>query len=366
MHARINTPPMDSCSAVSHSVEASTTQYSVELTSAGEAGADMMRIWSASGLPSGAAKLKWYYQNNPTAAPDVLLIRHRASSTAVGTCTLGYRATQFRHQRLLVANRCDLAVMTEHRRSQVALKLLKHVFKQGTAEVGLIYGFPNQLAEKAVAAAGFQKLGVFSTYSKILNLSALVTSKLPSPLRFLTAGWLPPVERALRSIASSSTSATRDVTFKLGRPDASFDALWASHAHSDLLIGVRDQAFLNWRFDRSIYPRLQILTAQGPDNELLGYVAFKILNGTVRVIDFLTRPDDGSSLQTLMSGLFDTARQAGAHIVHLNFFGTPVVTQALQSVGMIRREGRPVYVAGSMVGQVPADQFYLTTADEDV
>jgi GNAT superfamily N-acetyltransferase len=366
MHSRITTPPMNPYSTVSQSVEDSTTQYSVEPTSAGEAGADMLRIWSASGLPSGAAKLKWYYQNNPTANPDVLLIRHRASGAAVGTCTLGYRATQYRQQHVLVANRCDLAVMPEHRRSQVAPKLLKHVYKQGTSKVGLIYGFPNPLAEKAVAAAGFQKLGVFSTYSKILNLSALVTSRLPTQLRFLTASWLPPVERALRNLTSAQTSARRGVTFKLGRPDATFDALWASHAHSNLLIGVRDQAFLNWRFDRSIYPRLQILTAQGPDNELLGYVAFKILNGTVRVIDFLTRPDDGASLQTLMSGLFETTRQAGAHIVHMNFFGTPVVTQALQSVGMIRREGRPVYVAGSMVGQIPVDHFYLTTADEDV
>lgn len=357
---------MVTCTPESKSVEGSTSQYTVQLTSAARAGTDMMRIWSQSGLPSAMAKLNWYYLNNPTARPDVLMIKHSASGNLVGTCSLGYRAMQLKQQRIMVANRCDLAVLAEHRRGQAAPALLEQVRTQGLTRVGLIYGFPNPLAEKSLAVAGFHKLGVFSTYSKVLSVADFVASKLPPMLRFLTKGCLPAMERVWRKYDQPAASSSAKVKFSITRPDASFDALWQTQANSDLLIGVRDRTFLAWRFDQSIYPDLKILAAHDDANSLLGYVAYQVMNGTARVFDFLARPDGGASLRILMTGFFDLARQKGAHVVHMNFFGAPDITQTLQSIGMVRRDGRPIYVAGNMVSKLPRDRYYLTTADEDI
>ncbi|HET8870983.1 MAG TPA: hypothetical protein VFM48_11075 [Aquabacterium sp.] len=341
--------------------------YRVSLTSAAQAGADMLRVWSASGLSSSADKLHWYYHRNPLSQPDVLLVRDDDTGAAVGTCSLGFRQMLLDARPVLGANRCDLAVVADHRGGQVTPVLLEQVRRYGEIRTQFVYGFPNAMAERAVAKAGFHRIGRFHTYTKVLDWSGLLSSKLGSASSPILKGWLPAFDRMRYVVGTLGSNDWPPVRAEWVTPDERLDAFWQEQVPKEGLIGVRDSEFLRWRFDRAVHPHARVLAVFAADEQMLGYAVLETLQGKTRVLDFLTRTDPtGQALTATMNCVFETARQESAHVVHLNFFGGRQITDRLRDLGMSRRAGRPVYVAGRLSKQLPLDRYYLTMADEDI
>lgn len=341
--------------------------YSVQVTSAVHADQSMQDIWSSAGLSVSGTKLGWYYHGNPLLQPKVLLLTHEQTGQAIGTCSLGYRQMQFNGMPVMAANRCDLAVMTAHRGGQATPLLLDQVRTQGLTNAKLVYGFPNRRAQRSVASAGFHKMGLLQTYTKVLNIKDWARSKLPPSWHPITKGWLGTINTAWQLSDWMRTEQVRGVTYKLTRPDDSFDELWHTQSELQVLMGVRDQSYLKWRFAPAIYPEVQFLVAYDQSDSALGYAAFVIDDGRCNVLDFLARPEPESwALKALMSGLFKTAMQAGSFAVNVDFFGSSTVTDTFVALGMSLRAGRPIYGAGTLAQAFTHDAFYFTWADADV
>ncbi len=325
----------------------------------------LLSIWRASGLHSGASKLNDYYRCNPGTPPEIFMAQHQTSGAWVGTCSLGYRHMQIDGTSILGANRCDLAVIPAHRCGRVAPMLLQQVNAFGRSHTDLVYGFPNRAAEPALARAGFRRLGVFHTYTKILNLGDLVNAQLGANSPRLSSM----LHAIGQRIVSRSVRSSRCVINETTHPDNTFDELWNACANTDRLLGVRDKKFLRWRFNPALYPGLRIITAHAATSGtlpsvLLGYAVCVPERGCIRVVDFLAR-DDEQALPELLRGVFDWSRRTGAHVVHLNFFGDTSVARTLRSLGMWRRRGRAIFAAGRLLDTLAPSQFYLTIADED-
>lgn len=327
----------------------------------------MQHIWSKAGLGATSDKLHWYYHGNPLLQPKVLLLSDDKTGQPVGTCSLGYRQMQFNGMPVMATNRCDLAVLNEHRGGLATPLLLEQIRIHGLNTAKLIYGFPNQRAQRSVASAGFHKMGLLQTYTKVLNIKDWARSKIPPSWHPITKGWLGTINTAWQLSDWIRTERVRGVHYKLTRPDASFDELWHTQSELSILMGVRDQTYLNWRFDPNVHPDVQFLAAYDDAQSLLGYAAFNLEEGRCQVVDFLARPEpDSWPLKALMSGLFKTVLEAGCFSVNVDFFGSSSVTDALVSMGMSPRWGRPIYGAGTLAQAFTHDAFYFTWADADV
>lgn len=341
--------------------------YRVESTSALQAGHELLALWAQSGLDLSLSKYNWYYRNNPLVAPTVLLLKAGTTGQTVGTCSLGYRQMVLGQQVILAANRCDLTVLPEHRGTLAAPTLLNGVRETGLRDADMVYGLPNALAQSVVSRSGFQQIGKLYNYSKVLDLNGYVRNKIPATYRKLTKGWLPLMGSLWRGWQAAHRETSSALQCRPTRIDERFDRLWRQQPHPSWLIGVRDQAFLRWRFDPAYHPHIQMLGLFDSRGDLHGYAAVSHHQGHTQVHDFFAKADaEMSTLRQLLEGVFDHALQNRSSTVHVQFFGSSVITDVFKSMGMRRRGGHPILAAGRLTEQVFGNQFYMTWADTDV
>jgi hypothetical protein len=151
------------------------------------------------------------------------------------------------------------------------------------------------------------------------------------------------------------------------RPDADFDALWERVAPSDTLIGVRDGTFLTWRFVESplhTYRFFAVLTKK--DRRLVAYAVCHVDADAMLVADFLVDPGAPGAGRRLWLDLSREAYRKGHRRLSVEFLGAEAVRRDMLALGMVNREGRPLYAAFENRPALSSpSNWYLTYADVD-
>jgi hypothetical protein len=154
----------------------------------------------------------------------------------------------------------------------------------------------------------------------------------------------------------------------LTQPDARFDDLWRRCATPDVLMGVRDAAFLTWRFvDCPLRSHTFFTLVSTDDQRLVAYAVCEAREEVVHVRDFLVDPNTpGAWVRLWLDLSLETFRQ-GYKSLSLEFLGGEHLRRRLDAAGMIAREKRPLYAfaLARWEGAMQDRNWYLTSADED-
>jgi hypothetical protein len=329
--------------------------------------ATIMRLWD-SGLARherAEAKLQWYYKRNPEGVPRSLFLRAEGSPRPVGVAAMSRRRMRLGSESLAAGFILDFVVEPEHRSFFPALLLQKELLRQGKEDHTVVFGMPGERAEAVMRRAGYKIVGQMVRSVRVLRSRDLLSRFLP--------GWLsailgPAIDHTLLMTASLHGLLNPGYAWEWrDRPDADFDALWERVAPSDTLIGVRDGTFLTWRFVESplhTYRFFVVLTKK--DRRLVAYAVCHVDADAMLVADFLVDPGAPGAGRRLWLDLSREAYRKGHRRLSVEFLGAEAVRRDMLALGMVNREGRPLYAAFENRPALSSpSNWYLTYADVD-
>ncbi len=335
----------------------------------------ILALWSCGlsqgGMPS--AKFDWYYIRNPAGIPRAFFLYQSDTNKPVGVAAVSVREMLKNKEIILGGELIDFVTLIEHRTLFPALYLQREIRRrifEHTHSIELLYGLPNTKSTSVVQRVGYQRVGQMVRRVRMLRSAGYLTRYAPAWLSRLVG---PMVDHArLAVMAIRAISSRRRQSKWQNRPDSRFDELWervaAQSNQIDGLIGVRDSAFLTWRFVECPLKSYEFFTLVSTnDNRLLAYAACAVESETLHVHDFLVDPADRTGFKALWVALSREAFHRGHSNISVECLGSASMQRDLQSVGMLKRQQRPLY-ASARVGNptLPQEQhWYITCADED-
>ena len=154
----------------------------------------------------------------------------------------------------------------------------------------------------------------------------------------------------------------------LTQPDVRFDDLWQRCAAHEVLMGVRDAAFLTWRFADCPLRSYTFFTLFSTDDQrLVAYAVCEEREQALHVRDFLVDPNTPGAWARLWLDLsLETFRQ-GYKSLSLEFLGGEHLQRRLGAAGMSARDRRPLLASAAARWEdlMQDRHWYLTCADED-
>jgi hypothetical protein len=260
----------------------------------------------------------------------------------------------------------DFVVLPRHRTLFPAISLQRELKRHALTRCEILYGLPNPMSLAAIRRIGYKPVGKMVRRARVLRSARYLSRYLPSALSN-AVGWI--VDRirmthiAIQRPAHGGFRAEwRD------RPDSRFDSLWARAADPNVLMGIRDSAFLSWRFSECPLQAYRFFTlVSETDNRLVGYAACESLQGAMHVRDFLVDPAVPGAGVRLWLDLAAEAYRQGLVTMSVDFLGSPETQRQIEAAGMRVRAERPVYASatGRWGERIQDRRWYLTCADED-
>jgi hypothetical protein len=358
--------------------------YAIALVEASQARDDQLAVWERNlALPvSARRRFDWLYRDNPAGAGRLAVLQDRpgADGAAVGTAGYGRRGLSVAGAPRTAAVLADLAVDRAHRTAMPALMLARELRREVLAHSDVVYAFPNEHAGPLLLRLGYRALGVTRRFALPLRHGRHVTARLRSRLgprlsRLVgrAAGF--GLDAAHAAIVSARAGAVwRDyrlvfVADAAAALDARFDRLWEAARGDYPIVGVRDAAFLRWRFVARPEGPLQLVLLLARGGGLRGYAVLDRVTEAVHIRDLFAREADLDPLLRLLSGAL--ARRKAASI-SLRLCGAPGLVETLLALGFRERsDHRTIIVdagtaSAAAIGRVDAaSDWYLTDADED-
>jgi hypothetical protein len=333
------------------------------------------------GMPE--AKFDWYYRENPDGPPQTFFLYANDVPDPVGVAAIATRHMHTGTKLLCAGELVDFVALPEYRTLFPALFLQKEIRRialETNQTHSVLYGFPNPKSLAVVKRVGYQLVGQMVRHARVVRSAGYLSRTLP--------GWLgtligPIIDRfRLAALALRGTLEPRFEFQWLEQSDTRLDNLWqrviANNAASNVLIGVRDNAFLKWRFSDCPLRAYRFFAVISPDGDraIAGYAVCALDEGSLLVHDFLYDTAIGGAAKALWRQLTREAYTSGHTGISVEFFGTAAIHHELLAAGFSAREKRPVYAAvyaaeSSAIGitRTPINltelRWYLTCADED-
>jgi hypothetical protein len=327
----------------------------------------IIALWNRGLTREGAAeaKLRWYYERNPAGMAQMAFLACDGCPGVVGVATMAPRRMRFGTECLVAGCLVDFVVEPDHRSFFPALMLQKTLLRSGRATHAVAFGTPNRQSEAVMRRAGYRCIGQMVRRVRVVRSRDYLARFIPAWLSGLLA---PAIDGALR--ASGAWSAFRHPGYACewrDRPDAQFDALWERIAPPRTLIGVRDSAFLTWRFVESpLESHRFFVVVSKAERRLVGYAVCHVRDNAVHVGDFLVDPQAPHAGERLFLELAREAYRAGHRSVSFQFLGNEAVRRQLGGLWTVTRGERPLYAAfDERFDLASPSSWYVTNADED-
>lgn len=359
---------MPSSDHSSPAVAANPSSYEFSVGNATQDAAAAVRLWADGGLSPGGtqadyARYEWFYLRNPQGLAWSNWLRHGSETDPVGFLGIGCRQMFLDGKALAAGVLVDFVVVPQHRSAFPALMLQRKGREQALASLQVVYGLPDTKAVLVCKRLESHVKFDLPRYVRVVRSRVYLERLLPQwvakPLALFTdtLDWIG--MRLQLALASGVGHWVKGF-------DASFDQLWAAHPKDDLCVGVRDRAFLQWRF--ADQPgrdyRTFVVRCKGA---LRAYFVCEITGTTLRVKDCLAIGSERElSSDLLMLAL--AARSSGLSSVEIQIASTVSVTRALRRAQYVVRSRRPFFavVAESMRSRASSVGWHITQADEDV
>lgn len=306
------------------------------------------------------AKLAWFYDAHPMGTPSLFIIRK--AGTPIGVATVAARRMRLDGNTMDAGVLVDFVVKPEERGFFPALLLQRTLRERTLGRFPLLYGVPNARSEAIVKRAGYRCAGEMVRWALVLRTGPYLARRLP---RWIAGGLGAVMDRSrhgLSMLRSASDAAL--IARWVAAPDERFDALWEASGEDGVLMGIRDRAFLQWRFGRNPFAAHRYFVLEDAAG-LRAYAACHVRDDTLHVSDFLVDPALPAGSAALWRSLALDAYREGHASVSMMFLGPDRWKQALSASGFSPRERFPVYAAfaaGTRAAQAP---WYFTAGDND-
>ena len=312
-------------------------------------------------------KLRWYYLGNPDGLPQAFFLQAHGAPGAVGVASIAPRRMSLRSESVAAGVLMDFVVAPGHRGYFPALFLQKEVLRRAKPTHPVLFGMPNTLSEAVFRRAGYRCVGQVLRLVRVLHSREFLPDALPGWLRGILGAV---IDHAVRLATSWRGLGASPYAWEWrDTPGGDFDALWQRVAPSKALIGVRDRAFLAWRFaqnPRQAY-RFFALVAKA-ERKLVAYAVCNVEPETraMHVADFLVDPGAPRAAQWLWLYLLREAGREGHRSLSVEFLGDPATRRELGTLGLVKREEHPLYAAFEDRPELSsASNWYVTSADRD-
>jgi hypothetical protein len=356
--------------------------YSVSWVEPAQARDEQLGVWQRNLHLSVTPRRRfnWLYRDNP-AGPGRLALLHAgagADCPVVGSAGYGMRALQIAGQLIAAAVLADLAVDRAHRTAMPAIMLTREVRAQVRSHQEVVYAFPNAQAGPLMQKLGYQLLGETRRFALVLQHGRHVAGHLAEKLGpALGARATPTVAKVLdvaRGALLSVRAGPATVDYRLryvDAPDERFDRLWETARRDYPVVGVRDAAFVWWRFVACPEGAAELWTLiSRQTGELAGYAAVA-REGRVAHVRDLFAPRD--RIEPLLRLLCAKLARQGMESVSVRLCGAPWLVDALTALGFRERDDRRQIIVdvGTKLAVTTPDRvrdvtgWHLTDADED-
>ena len=290
----------------------------------------------------------------------------------VGATGLMRRTIKLASQSLVAGQAIDLNVDREHRSVGPAVQLQRALTSSmGPSGMPLVYALPSREAGAVLKRSGYRVLGTLERWAKPLRSAYKLEKYTKSRLLAQVAGvgldallWLRSAEFTYRRPTGFRTEVVEHF-------DSRFDQLWRIASRQFAVIGDRTSAYLEWRFGRCPDLSYRTLCVSDVDQSLLGYAVYNLTDQVFHVADLLYA--DLPALHVLIAELLQHARDEGAKVISLHYYGNRQLTQLLERYGFQKRsEERQLLgfvndrAAGKHVPEIlNGDNWHFTKADSD-
>jgi hypothetical protein len=383
---------------VSQAAPSLSQDYTIAKANADSDHEKILELWKSglthAGMPE--AKFDWYYRHNPAGAPLVFFLCHGPERKPIGVAAMALRELRWRAQTVLSGELVDFVAQPDHRTLFPALffqKEMRRIALEGSAKdqpttCEILYGLPNPKSLPVVKRVGYQLMGQIVRRVRMLRTAGYLSRHAPAWISHLVG---PIIDRVRLAAIVARNIGNRHLESQwLAVPDDRFDALWQrvatlhdqQSAATSVLIGVRDRAFLAWRFAQCPLRQYRFFTlVSRADKRLIAYAACSPEGESLYVHDFLVDPTEHNASNALWLTLSREAFHEGHTNISVEFLGSRAQQRQLENVGLFAREQRPVFASIANTTEViatstpPASSerlawlqeqyWYMTCADED-
>lgn len=335
----------------------------------GDAHADaerVVRIWQEGGFimgPGARARFDWLYLGNPAGVGHMNMLYSGGES--IGFLGVGPRRFSVDGADVSAGMLVDFVVRADHRTAVPALMLQRAGRQRATESMQFVYGLPDTKAVMVFKRLGADVKFDLPTFARVVRTKGFLARHLPVPLATLAGAMCEAGDRML--IAARLLGSGLDGAW-IEQFDDRFDRLWAECAKQDTCIGVRDRAFLDWRFGRQPDKSYRIFTVtRSGSRDLLAYFVCEVIDTVLNVKDCLTVGTQHQVTQALLL-LTLAARGLPVSVIHLQIATRSAFVGALRAALFRQRSQRPFFamLQPSVREQASKAAWYVTQADEDI
>lgn len=325
----------------------------------------------ADSLPAAAdtERFDWLYLSNPD-GPALVWLAEDENGTPLGTSAAHPRRMRVGGEPVRALNLGDFAIDRSQRTLGPALRLLGATLAPVRERTyAFSYDFSNASMEAVYRRMGVRALGRTQRWMQPVAMGRLLQGKLGAGMLAAALGRVgDAIWQARRSLQGRVKGLKLEIL--AAECGAEFDALDARLARGRPVVGVRDAAYLNWRYLRNPLWKHEILCARA-DDRLAGYAVLRHTHSeTVTLVDL--QGEDARVCTMLLSGLIQQAVACVAAALHVEVLEGSPTARMVATLGFIRREseGRTMAfwspdcpLAGALAD---AQNWWLIGGDRDV
>lgn len=342
--------------------------YATATVNVAEGGERLLALWREgfNEMHRPEAKLDWYYRRNPEGPPLVSFLVHGDRREPVGTASAGRRRFRFGSEMLAIRIPVDFVVLSRHRTLFPALLLQREIKRRAGEDCEILVGTPNRMSQAVFGRLQYKRLGALLRRARVLRSAPYLSRLVPAWLGNLLGPVIDRLRLAVPALRRLARAGYRGEWIE--EPDSRFDDLWQRIAAPGVLMGVRDRAFLAWRFVDCPLGRARFFTLGSRDGRrLFAYAACETRGQALYVRDFLVDPAAPGAFSRLWAELTLEAFRQGHASLSVTLLGDGRLHRSLNAAGLRARDEQPVYAAatGRWAALMDERHWYLTPADED-
>jgi len=294
---------------------------------------DILTLWKNNLLITCAARLEWFYLQNPWGPAVTWFAVAVSEARAVGLASLYPRGLWVEGKAHKIASAIDISVDRSHRAFGPAVTMAKAA-TAGYRNHGFefILASPNRPAKGVFKLSGYQPLGEQRNWAKVVQARYFLArsvkwSAAAAFLGRIADAWLWLADYPARSRYRRPDLDAEEVK----RCDRRFDELWEEAKRRDLIVNIKDAAYLNWRYAdcRTMDHTFYCLTERAT-GRLRGFLVYTVLNHIAIITDLLTA--DLETAGTLLLNFHRHMRRHDASHLSLSYLGNEPFVRLIQEL----------------------------------
>jgi hypothetical protein len=313
----------------------------------------------------------WLYLDNPAGHGGLAVLESTLpgeNRRVVGVAGCAARAFAWRGRVLRGATLGSPVIDREHRTPATVDLLSRALRDESLARFDLIHTIADEPEALSLLEHGHRKLGDTRRFLMTLRHSSLLKTRLGEYAGAAAGAGLDLARGVL--LAKGAARAAFEYHLRWSdEVDQRFDDLWREASADHSLAGVRDAAFLRWRFARRPEGRVELgILVNRRTEAVAGYVAVSRVETAVQIRDIFAHRATFEPLLWLVTA--SLARQ-DTESLSLQLYGAPPLVTALHTLGFRERREHRVVIGQAAAGLLAAtpeivdvDRWYLTDADD--